>query len=151
MKDIVVRLITAMLGTVGFAMLFRVSRKRLPWAALGGLLTWAVYELFTHLFGDPLISAFASSLFMTLYSEALARVLRAPAIIFLFPCAIPIVPGSGLYYTVYNLIFYNENAFFANAKTTLSIVLGMAVGMSVASIVVGALLHAVRTLKNIKS
>ncbi|MBQ8509249.1 MAG: threonine/serine exporter family protein [Clostridia bacterium] len=150
MTDIIVRLITALLGTLGFAIMFRVSRSRLPWAALGGLLTYAVYELFWQLLGDPLISAFASSLFMALYSEALARILHAPTIIFLFPCAIPIVPGGGLYYTVYNLLFWNEAEFVRNAKSTASIVLGMAVGVSVASIIIGGVLQAAGALRKMR-
>ena len=135
------RLITALTGTLGFALVFRVGRRNLPWAAFGGLLTYIVYE-FTILFGgNELVAAFAASLFMSLYSEAMARILHAPTVIFLFPCAIPIVPGGALYYTMYNLLFYNEEKFFTNAESTLTVALGIAVGMSVASIVVGSLLE----------
>lgn len=141
MTDIAVRLVMAVLGTVGFAMLFKVSFKRMPWAALGGLITYAVYELIIQLGGAPMIAAFIAATVMTLYSELFARILRAPAITFLFACAIPIVPGSGLYYTVYNLLFYNAENLFSYGKTTFGIVLGMAVGMSVGSAIVGVILH----------
>ena len=147
MTAVAIRLVTALIGTVGFAMIFRVGRRHMVWAALGGLLTYAVYELVTQLGGEALIAAFLSSLFMTLYSEALARILRAPAITFLFPCAIPIVPGSSLYYTVYNLLFYDLNKLLHYGKNTLSIALGMAVGMGVASIIVGVALQAAKAIR----
>ena len=141
MFDIAVRLIMGTLGTIGFAMLFKISRKRMPWAALGGLVTCAVYELGVYLGADLLIAAFIAATVMTLYSEALARIVRAPSLTFLLTGAVPIVPGSGLYYTTYNLLFYNETALFQNAKNTLMIFLGMAVGMSVGSAIVGVVLQ----------
>ena len=144
--EIIVRLITATLGTIGFAMIYRVSRKRMVWATLGGLLTYSVYELVTQLGGVVFIAAFLAAMFMTLYSETLARIIRAPAVTFLFPCAIPIVPGGALYRTVYNLLFYNEKKLFYYGKTALGVALGMAVGMGVASIVLGIFLQIFRKL-----
>lgn len=146
MTDILIRLVTALLGTIGFAMIFRIGRNRMPWAALGGLLTYAVYELAIQLGGEALVAAFLASVFMTLYSEALARILRAPAVTFLLPCAIPIVPGGSLYYTVYNLLFYNAEKLFHYAKATLSVALGMAVGMGVAAIIVGVMLQITKVM-----
>ena len=141
MTGFFIRLITALLGTVGFALLFGVSRRNLPWASAGGLLTYLVYELLTLAGGSALVAAFAAALFMSLYSEAMARILHAPALVFLLPSAIPIVPGGALYYTIYNLLNYNEGAFLENAKSTLSVALGIAIGMSVSSIVIGVILQ----------
>lgn len=147
---IIIRLITSITGTIGFSLIFKVPRKRLFWAALGGLLTSAVYELTALFGGDPLIPAFTSSLFMALYSESFARILHAPAVIFLFPCAIPIVPGRGLYYTMYYLLFYNKEKLLSYAKPTLSIALGIAVGVSFASIIVSVLMHISKRIREKK-
>ena len=148
---IAVRLIMAVLGTVGFAMIYRVSKKRMPFAALGGLLTYAVYELVTQLGGAAFIAALLSAMFMTLYSESLARIIHAPAVTFLFPCCIPIVPGGALYRTVYNLLFYNEEKLFYYGKTALGVALGMAVGMGAASIIVGVIFNNKKAKNNNKS
>jgi len=116
MEAILIRCVSALIGTVGFALIFSIGTKRLVWASLGGLLTWVMYELAILFGGGPLIAAFASSLFMSLYSEAMARIVRAPTVVFLFPSAIPIVPGGSLYYSMYNLISYdaglNADIFF---------------------------------------
>ncbi len=141
MEGVLIRLITALLGTVGFALLFRVSKRNLPFAALGGLLTYLVYESIMLIDGGALVAAFAAALFMSLYSETLARLLRAPAPVFLLPCAIPIVPGGALYHTIYNLLNYNESVFLENATATVSVALGIAIGMSVSSILVGVALQ----------
>lgn len=137
--DIAARLITAFLGTLAFGILLNVSAKKLPCAALGGLFTYAVYELAALLGANVLVCAFASSLFMTLYSEIFARILRTPALMFLLPCAIPIVPGSGLYYTIYNLLFYNETSLFEHGARTLAIALGIALGFGIGMTLVGCI------------
>ena len=139
--EVAVRLLMAVLGTIGFAMIYRVSKKRMPFAALGGLLTYAVYELVIQLSGAVFIAALLSAMFMTLYSESLARIIHAPAVTFLFPCCIPIVPGGALYRTVYNLLFYNEEKLFYYGKTALGVALGMAVGMGAASIIVSVIFN----------
>lgn len=129
--NLLVKLLTAALGTLGFGLLFKAPPSKLPIAVMGGLFTYAVYA-FAELFGCiPLVAAFASSVFMTLYSEIFARIKKTPAVMFLLPCAIPIVPGSGLYYTVYNLIFYNESALISHCTYTLQIILGIALGFGI--------------------
>lgn len=50
------------------------------------------------------IAFLAASLSMTIYSEIMARKLKSPAITFLIGGFIPLVPGSGVYYTMYGLI-----------------------------------------------
>ena len=74
-----------------------------------------------------------AALFMTLYSEIGAKLLRAPAILLIVPCCIPIVPGSYLYYTGYSLLSRQTDQLWFYAKGTLQICLGIAVGMGVAS------------------
>lgn len=150
LMDIIARLITSITGTIGFSLMFKVPRERLFWAALGGLLTSGVYELTAVFGGGPMISAFIASLFMALYSESFARILHAPAVIFLFPCAIPIVPGRGLYYSIYYLLFYDREKLLSNAKHTLGIALGIAVGVSFASIIVSVLMHISKRIREKK-
>ena len=144
MDALLIRLITALLGTVGFCLLFRVGRRNILWAALGGLFTYLIYELSVILGQSVLIAAFFASLFMSLYSEIMARILRSPALVFLLPSAIPIVPGGSLYYTLYNLLNYREDAFRSHAKSTLMVALGIAVGMSVSSNLIG-IIRQIRT------
>ena len=144
---ILVRLITAGTGTLGFAMVYRTSPKKLPVAILGGMLTYAMYELIHLLGGGIMAAAFCSALVMAIFSEVFARIMKAPAILFLFACLIPIVPGNALYNTVYNLLSYNEEKLLANAKITMETVLGIAVGLGVASIIIGIVLQILKVIK----
>ena len=55
MKDVVISLITAALGTLGFSILFYVHPRRLTLATLGGVLTTAMYLLAGHFLGGELL------------------------------------------------------------------------------------------------
>lgn len=134
---------TALLGTIGFSFLFRISPKKLPMAAVGGTLTYAIY-LALYLFGvGPLMIGFICAIFMAIFSEACARIFRAPSVVFLYPCVIPIMPGGSLYYTIYYL-FNNNMPGFRNAlQNTSGIILGIAIGLSLASVCLGLILQAI--------
>lgn len=145
-----VELITAAISTLGFALLFRMRYRFLPIAALGGAVTYAVYFAVSSLSSSLLAAAFAAAFFMSVFSEICARILKASAIIFILPFAISIVPGSYLYYTMSNLLSQNDVLFRHNLHATLEVSIGMAVGITVATVFFGTLLQLHR-LRNKKS
>ncbi len=72
---------------------------------------------------------------VTLYAELLARLVKAPATVFLIPSIIPLVPGGRLYYTMRAIVDGNEIKAKIFAKQTLVIALGIAVGIVIVSLV----------------
>ena len=102
-----VKLFTALLGTLGFAVLFKARVRHLPFAGVCGILTWVLYYSVVFFGGSLFLAAFAASAAATTFAECCARTRRAPAPVFLVPGAIPIVPGSDLYYTMYYLLSGN--------------------------------------------
>ena len=48
MKDIVIQLIAAFMGALGFSFLFRLHKRHIIFASLGGLVTWGVFLLVNH-------------------------------------------------------------------------------------------------------
>ncbi|MFR6380588.1 MAG: threonine/serine exporter family protein [Evtepia sp.] len=87
------------LGTLGFALFFFVRPKHLLLATLGGALSWLIYLLVLHGGGGVFLAALVSSMAVCFWSEALARVRKAPALIFLLPGIVPQLPGGALYYS----------------------------------------------------
>lgn len=130
--------LSSIIGTVGFALIFKISLKKLPIVAIGGLITYIFYACVIYIVpGNELLATFAASIFMALYSETCARVFRAPTVVFLFPCAIPIVPGGALYRSMYNLLQGNTPEFLRNISITGQVILGIALGLSVATVLWG--------------
>ena len=128
---------SSFIGTIGFALIFKISLKKLPIVAIGGLVTYIFYAFTIYFFPEnELFATFIASLFMALFSEICARIIRAPAVVFLFPCAIPIVPGGALYRSMYALLTSSDD-FIKNISITGQVILGIALGLSVASMIWG--------------
>ena len=91
-------LLTALLGSAGFALLFNVRKQLLPLAALGGALCWGAYLLAGVWTQSVFVQSFAASAVTAVWSEILARVKKTPAQQYLIVGLIPLVPGATLYY-----------------------------------------------------
>jgi len=126
-------LITAVIGSLGFALLFHVSKKYLISAAFGGFICWGIYllaaEISSGYFFAPLIAAAIS----TLYAEASARCFKAPTTVFLIPSVVPLIPGSSLYYAMHYAVAGDYAQFESYGIKTALVAFGMAVGISLVS------------------
>ena len=132
LKEAILQTLYAFFGAYGFALLFNqkpVSRA-LP-AAFGGAASWGVYLAFSHFGADVFFSALAGGLVSCLYAEALARLLKAPATVFITAAVIPLIPGGSLYYTMRCAITQDTESFGAYGRATLNTALGIAVGIAV--------------------
>lgn len=135
--DFFVQLLTACLGTLGFAVLFKVQVKHLPFAGACGILTYALYYTVAFFGGSLFVAAFAASAAATVFSECCARLRRAPALVFLVPGAIPIVPGADLYYTMRYLLSGDFNHCADYLVRALLVGIGIAGGIVTVSVVAG--------------
>ena len=133
--DFVVEIIAAVIATASFAVLFRLRAKYLPWAAIGGGVTYLIYYVINGAFGLLFAASFLASMFSAVYSEVCARLMRAPAIIFIFPCAISIVPGGSLYRTMVSLISKDHAAAWAYLGQTMTVAMGIAGGLMAVSLI----------------
>ena len=131
--------LTALIGTLGFAVLFKVRARHLPLAGACGLLTWFVYYTVTFFGGSLFLSAFGASAVATVFAECCARVRRAPAPVFLVPGTIPIVPGSDLYYTMRYLLFGDFDVFANYLMRALLVGIGIGGGIVAVSVAVSLL------------
>lgn len=134
METYLIQLITATIGSFGFAMIFNVNRKLLLPASLGGLFAWAVYLLCAELVGwNLLVSNLAAAAFCQIYSEVFARVMKTPATVICIPSVIPLIPGGALYNTMYSAVHQNWEQCKHYGYQTLQTTLGIAVGISFVS------------------
>ena len=130
MREIVTQLLTAFVGSLGFAILFHLRPRLLPWAALGGFLCWGCYLACCGYLEGVFFPCLLASAFAELYEEVLARLLRAPSTLFYVPAVIPLVPGGSLFHTMSAAVRNNWAAAGAYGTTTGLSALGIAVGMS---------------------
>lgn len=125
----VLELVTAFLGTLGFALLFHVRRERLLPACLGGILAWGVYLLMGLVVSADMIRYFVAAVVLTIYAEVMARVLKCPATLFIIVAVIPLVPGGALYGAMYHFVKGDFAASSAQGVSTLLLAVAIAAGM----------------------
>ncbi len=134
MNVVIVKMITAMLGSLGFSILFYIKPQKLPLAALGGLLTCGVYLGVQSLLGGELVPNLAATFIGAVFSEVLARLTKAPVPVYLLPCLIPLVPGGMLYKTMNHFIRGAYGAAGNCGLTALAVAVGIAGGIMAASV-----------------
>ena len=129
----------AVLVTLAFATIYRVKFKHLPTVAAGGGISWLLYCLSFLFFSSSFFSNFCAALFSSAYAEAAARIRRAPTVVFLLPCLIPLVPGSGLYYTLSYAILRNSVQFNHYLSITIEATFGIAAGVVMIPVIMNCL------------
>lgn len=120
-------------ATCGFAIFFNVNKRILLYDSIIGGIGWLIYLYLYYNIDNPMLWGFISAAAVSVISEALARKIRQPAIIFVTPGILPLIPGIGLYNTVHYIIQKE----YINAATTgtraIMIGIGIALGILVSS------------------
>lgn len=130
----ITQVIAALVGSIGFAIFFKMKGKQIALAGIGGAITWAVYLLASQQFDGNFIPYFIAAVFVAIYAEAMARVNRAPATIFLTATAVPLIPGGSLYYTMAGLVNGDHNLFVTSGEAAMTIALAISLGFVVVAI-----------------
>lgn len=126
------QLAMALFASLGFALMFNLRAKLLAPAALGGLLSWAVYLFCGTFLEGVFVPCLVASVFAVLYAQLLAHVNRAPIGIFYILACIPLIPGAGLYNTMSSVVAGNWDAAGTYGLTTVQFVLAIAFGIGIA-------------------
>ena len=64
-----IQILTAALGSIGFALLYRLRPEHLPLAAVGGAITWGVYLLVLKYTENIFAAALIATVLCTFYAE----------------------------------------------------------------------------------
>ena len=131
----VVQIIAALVGSVGFAIFFKMKGKQIALAGIGGAVTWMVYLFVQSFVTGYFVPYFAAAVFVAVYAEIMARINRAPATIFLTAAAIPLIPGGSLYYTMAGLVNKDEVLFTQSGEAAIVIALAIAMGFVVVAVI----------------
>lgn len=130
----VIQCVAAFFGCLGFTFIFRIH-KNLRFSILGsivGTIGWIIY-LWTHFLDNIFLQSFIAMLCVSLLAEALARIYKAPATIFIIVGCFPLVPGSGIYYTMLYAVLGQYELFMENLLSTIGISMSLALAILISS------------------
>ncbi len=111
---------------------FNMRGKSLVLSSLGGALGWFVYLLCAPSQND-ILQFFIATIAISIYSEWMARVQKAPVTGYLLIALLPMVPGGGIYYTMEYGIIGNTDMFIETGLHTLGIAGSLAMGILLVS------------------
>ena len=121
-------ILSAVVGTVSFSVLFGVPREYYPYCGFIGGAGWLVYCL-AELFLPGSGPCFVATAVVILLSRTAAVVKRCPVTIFLIAGIFPLVPGAGVYWTVYHIVmeelFLAVSTGYSAMKEATAIVMGI--------------------------
>ena len=101
---LIIRSLAAGLGTIAFALMFRVRKRHFVDCGVLGTITWLAYMICIKIWNNEAIAVFVSGFAAVLASRVLAVLRRCPATVFLMTSLIPLLPGISLYRTIYYLL-----------------------------------------------
>jgi len=104
---LIIRSLAAGLGTIAFALMFRVRKRHFVDCGVMGTITWLAYMICIKIWNNEAIAVFVSGFAAVLASRVLAVLRRCPATVFLMTSLIPLLPGISLYRTIYYLLMGN--------------------------------------------
>lgn len=137
-------ILLCVLGTIGFSVILNVPRNKAVFVVAGGFLSSVTFELlFSYTSFGVFWSTLIAVVFVEIYSEIMARVLKTPATVILIPSTVPLLPGGYLYYAMSYLISGESEKFFLNAKYALLVAFAIAMG----SVIILINLNVIRRIK----
>lgn len=136
LRRAVIIIVSGFVGSFGFGLFFRMTKKKIVWAVIGGALTCVVYVISCHFFENEFFQNVFPALITTAYAEVCARLTKSPSTPYIACSLIPLVPGGALYYTMYYLITSDIANFRILFFQTMRIAAGLAVGIILVSVII---------------
>lgn len=127
--QLLIEVLSSFLATIAFGILFNIHGKNLFYAGIGGGLGWFIYKIGLSFNFSIVLSMFFGSIAISTYSEIFARILKTPVTTIVVPALIPLVPGGGMYNTMYGAIKGDAMATWNQAISTISSAGALALGV----------------------
>ncbi|MBQ6719344.1 MAG: threonine/serine exporter family protein [Oscillospiraceae bacterium] len=124
------------ISCLGFSILFNIHDLGVVLCALGATIAWAVFCITEQISGSGIMGYLAGAMAASAYAETLARIRKFPAITYLVISILPLIPGSGVYYTMNYAVRGDMDRFASQGMYTAAIAGIMAVGILLVSTLV---------------
>ncbi len=108
MTTMIIQVAGAFFAAIALSILFEIPKRHIIFDGIVGALGWLTY-LVASRWTSAVIAVFAASMLISLCSNILARIQKAPSTAFAIPGMLPLVPGASIYRGVYYMMI-NDSA-----------------------------------------
>lgn len=126
-------IVLSFLASFGFGIVFRIERRFLFWAGLGGALTRIVYLILMAITDERAFFMAFAAMFAALYAQIMATVMKTPSTEFLYPSIVPLIPGDLLYDAVVGIVLYDSGRAMESGIKLVVALFYMSLGFTVIS------------------
>lgn len=120
-------------GSLGFAIVFNIKGRKILYAGIGGALSQFSYSMLSYFNLSDITKYLFATVVIAIYAEVMARFVKSPAIVFLVPAIIPLVPGGMMYYSMEYCIAGKTSLFTDKLLETLGVAGALAMGILLVS------------------
>ena len=106
--ELIIQVVSAFFGVLAVAIVFQVPKKYLVLTGLTGAGGWFVNLILMELTGNAIFTSFLAAFVVAIMSQIFARAFKSPVTLYLVTGILPLVPGIGMYRTVYFLLHDNR-------------------------------------------
>ena len=124
-------LVVAFFSTMGFALLFHLRPKLLVPACMGGMLSWGLFLVCSQYLEGIFLPCLIASTLSALYAQLLAMRVKAPMAVLYILAVVPLIPGSGLFNSMSNVVSSNWDMVMHYGQITAQYACAIAFGMAV--------------------
>lgn len=121
----------AFLATIAFSIMFNTPKKELLYCGIAGAIGWFFYTLCIKMGLSAAFSNFWGTIFIAYFSRFFAIIRKNPISVFLISGIITLVPGAGIYNTMFNVIMSDNKMASFYGIETLKIACAIAFGIIV--------------------
>lgn len=100
----IIQVLAAFFGSLFFSIIFNISKNQLFYCGICGASSWFVYIITLPLTNSIITASFFGALMASILSQIFARIRKTPVTVFQIPGVIPLVPGAGMYKTLYYVV-----------------------------------------------
>lgn len=130
--------VVCVIAVVLYSLLMSSPKKSILPSALVAAAGYIIYDIIYLRHqdeGHELLAYFMGTLFIAIFGEILARTMKMPSTIFVFPAIVPLVPGIGLYRTMLMLVQNEYDSAIRMGVQTLLLAGSMAVAIALVNII----------------
>lgn len=124
-----IQILGAFFATFFFSIMFNVNRSELVICGFVGASGWALYLFSQDFKASVVFSSFLAALLVSVLSQILAIYRKNPVTTYQIAGIIPLVPGAGMYQSLFYLLQENEDIAFRFLLETIEVAGSIAVAM----------------------
>ncbi|MDO5028265.1 MAG: threonine/serine exporter family protein [Bacillota bacterium] len=132
----ILQFIYSFFATLSFNVLLQAPKRVYIINSTIGAFSWIIYKYIVSISQQTVLASMICGLYIGFFAGIFAIIKKIPAITIYLPSLIPLVPGSGIYYTMYYFISQDFEGASSKGVETILMAISLAAGIFITTNIV---------------